>query len=142
MNPINLDPHPVKGHSGDRTIGLAGAVADAVRALNYATLPENAAAGVPYPSTVGDVVGRLQAGAAGMDQLVRQLAGRLTDIAAHEELRVAGEMVEPTRAVAEALDALETVRKMAAGLEGALRDAHNALSPIGVVYTVGDDPDQ
>lgn len=141
MDSINLDPHPAEGHSADRTIGLAGAVADAVRALNYATLAENAADGLPYPATAYDVVGGLKTGAAGMDQLVRQLAARLTDIAAHEELRVSHGMLEPSRAVADALDALETARQAAETLNSALGYAHSALSPIGIVITADADED-
>jgi hypothetical protein len=142
MAPIDLDPNPAEGHSGDRTIGLAGAVSDAVRALNYATLAENAADGVPYPATAYDVVGRLQAAAAGMDQLVRQLAARVIDIAAAEDVTVSHGLFkgDPDRAVGDAVDALDEVRKAAAGLEGTLRYAHNALSPLGIRITA-DDPD-
>jgi hypothetical protein len=137
--PINLDPHPAEGHSAVRTVALAGAVAEAVQALNYATLPENAVSGAPGPSALSGVVDRLQVGAARMDQLLAQLTARLADIAAHEELYVAGEMLEPTRAAGEAGDALEAARKASSGLASALREASEALSPIGVVYSVGPD---
>lgn len=141
MAPIDLDPNPADGHSPDRTIDLAGAVADAVRALNYATLAGDT--GLPYPSTVYDVIGRLQAGAAGMDQLFRQLAARVVDIAAEQDLRVShGEFIgDPSAAVRDAVESLESVRQAAGVLHSALGYAHSALSPLGVRIPL-DDPDE
>lgn len=143
MDPITLDTDPDGGHSADRTRAVADVLAEAVRALNYASRPENAPDALPYPSTLYDVVGRLQAAAAGMDQLTSQLAGRLTEIAAHERLRVThgAHQGDPAGAAGEALDALETVRKSAAELDGALRSAHGALSPLGVVLDDADEGD-
>ena len=141
MDPITLDAHPAEGHSGDYTVQVAGAIAEAVRVLNYASLAGTGKDGLPYPSTIYDVVGRLQAATSGMDQLFRQMRARLADIAAEHEVTVSHGLYRdnPAAAVADAIDALETEQRAADGLEGALTYAHNALSPIGVRIPADDE---
>lgn len=143
MDPITLTPHPAEGHSSTYTLEVAGAVADAVRVLNYATLSHNAEAGVPYPSTAYDVVSRLHAAVAGMDQLTRQLADRVAEIAATREITVSHGIFtgDPAAAVGAVLESLDTVRQAAAGLAGALGYAQRDLSPIGVRITTDDSDD-
>ncbi|KAB2380656.1 hypothetical protein [Actinomadura montaniterrae] len=141
MDPITLEPNPAGGHCGDYTLAVAGAIAEAVRVLNYATLPHNAAAGAPYPSTLYDIASRLRTAAAGTDQLFRQMEDRLTVIAATREITVShGPFpTDPAAAVARAVEALQWCNRAASMFAAALADAHNALSPLGV--RIPADPD-
>jgi hypothetical protein len=143
MTTINLDPHPTGGHDADHTVAVAGAVADAIRALNYATLAENADDAVPYPATAYDVVGRLHAAAASTDQLIGQLADRLgridEDYAAALYVSHGPHVGDSESAMNEAVRALARVRRVAEDYADALAAAHEALSPIGVRLPDDDD---
>src|SRR5262249_31528373 len=69
---------PVYGpYSAEHTVTAAWAAAELVRYLNYAT---RAAAGLPYPAAVYDLLGGLGAVVGGLPQTLRQTAQRLTDL--------------------------------------------------------------
>src|SRR5262245_27636338 len=74
---------PVDGpHTPDGVRAAAGLIGELVRRLNHATLRERVERSLPYPATVDAVVGRLQAAAGGLPQLLIQLAHRLDALAA------------------------------------------------------------
>jgi len=76
-------------HSPERTDAAARVIPEAVRFLNYATLPSAGAPGISYAGDVDAVLGSLQAAAAGLDQTVRQLSECLREDLATGRLRLA-----------------------------------------------------
>jgi hypothetical protein len=117
-------------HSDGYTAEVAGAVAEGVRVLNYAT-GSHAARGLTCPQTVYEVTGRLGVAAAGLGQLLRQLSASL------EAQAAAGRLADdsgarPEHAVARAGGHLDAARVAAADLAGALSGVQNAVSGLYV----------
>ncbi len=70
-------------HSPERTAATANLIADAVRFLNYATMPADNAPGISYPGDVDRVLGSLASAATGLQQTLGQCADSLrSDLAA------------------------------------------------------------
>ncbi|MEU3978413.1 hypothetical protein [Streptomyces bacillaris] len=107
---------------------LAGTAADAVRALNHATLGPDRP-GWEYPADAYDVIG-------GLDQLVGFLPQALDQIARHIERLAADGHIRSTKGgdgsdeVATALRALEWANADATQLQSRLATVHSALSPL------------
>lgn len=136
--PCDLDPRAP--HSPERTRQLADTAAEAVRALNYATLPGQG--GLTYPGDAYDLLAGLGTLAERLPQLCQQVARWLTD-----EQR-AGHLVEGAHgpcggsdalAVAHAADALSRAAGSAVVLRGMLG---RAQSDISAVSYAGPDDDQ
>lgn len=116
------------GHAPQYAVQDTGErAAEAIRQLNYLTLPGDGAPGLTNPSDVYDVIGSLKVTARRMPQLLRQLslwlgeqnaAGRV----AHDGREAPGPYVADVR---ELLDAAEGY---AGELEAILNRAHSASS--------------
>jgi hypothetical protein len=115
-------------HDPDYTVEVADAVSEGVRTLNYAT---RGRPGLVYPSHVYDVLGRLQAAAAGLDQALRQMSDFLAEEAS------AGRAVEhrggpyhgdTAQAVEDASAYLRNARIRAGMLAASLASAQEAIS--------------
>ena len=121
--------NPDGPHSPDLTRGMAGTFAEAVRVLNHATAGSD---GLVYPADVYDVLGRLAAGVAGLDQTARQLAGFLDGQLKSERLAViAGPYAgRPDAVVAAATHHLIAARVAARQLADALDRAQQAISDV------------
>lgn len=139
---IDLSTPPAGQHNADDTLRVVHALGELVRVLNHFTMPVEAARlGVPYPSTISDVVGGMATAAQRTPQLARQLADRLSRIAAERELYVShGDYVaDPDRAAGAALAALHDVAVVGEEMYVALRAAHSALAALGVRVDENDD---
>ena len=135
-----LDLDPDAPHSPERTRRIADTAAEAVRALNYATLPGQG--GLTYPGDAYDLLAALGTLAERLPQLCQQVARWLTD-----EQR-AGHLVEGAHgpcggsdalAVAHTADALTRAAWSAVVLRGMLG---RAQSDISAVSYAGPDDDQ
>jgi hypothetical protein len=98
-------------HSDDYTSEVAAALSEVVRVLNHATLSH---AGVTYPSTVYDVLGRISVSAAGLDQLLTQLGEVLRRMLGSGQL--GDDHGNPTERLDKALSELAAARKTARDL--------------------------
>lgn len=121
--------NPDGPHSPDHTRGVAETFAEAVRVLNHATAGSD---GLVYPADAYDVLGRLVAGVAGLDQTARQLARFLDGQLEARRLAVtAGPYTgKPDAAVATANYHLSTARVAARQLADALDRAQQTLSDV------------
>jgi hypothetical protein len=132
-----LDPHSV--HSADHTRDVANLIGEAVRFLNYAsgTYADDA---MPYASVVYDVIGSLRGATGGLDQLLRQLGGRLGEMETTGLLQVRSgpHSGDPAAAVAAVHTDLMQAAADASALQDTLRRLHSALADVGTVVT-GDD---
>jgi hypothetical protein len=117
-------------HSDEYTAEVAGAVAEGVRVLNYAT-GSHASRGLTRPQTVYTVAGGLGAAVAGLEQLLRQLSAFLQGQAAAGRL-ADDSGARPDQVAARACDLLEAARGAAADLAGALFGVQNAVSGLYV----------
>lgn len=64
-------------HTADSTAATAALLAEAVRVLNHATLPDRAADSLPYPSDVARLLGHLGTALERLPQLLHQLSARV-----------------------------------------------------------------
>jgi hypothetical protein len=119
-----LDVTRVDGpHSPERTTAAASLIADAVRYLNYATLPASHAPGISYAGDVDAVLGSIQAAVGGLRQTLSQLEECLRDDLATGLLRLdAGKphADDPARAVEVACSELEAARGECGQLQATL----------------------
>lgn len=69
-------------HTPDSTAATAALLAEAVRVLNHATLPNRATDTLPYPSDVARLLGHLGTALERLPQLYDQLADRVKTMAA------------------------------------------------------------
>lgn len=84
-----LDVARVDGpHTPERTAAAARLIADAVRFLNYASLPASGAPGINYPGDVDDVLASIAGAAIGLQQTLSQLAECLRAEQASGQLRL------------------------------------------------------
>lgn len=113
----------------DRTPAqLADDAAEAIRALNHATLSRGD--GWQFPSDAYDVVGGLDRMANGLQQTLEQTSRLLFDLHADGHVRSDhGDAVTSDEVLA-ARSALRRAREHSAALSTALGDAHSALSPL------------
>jgi hypothetical protein len=134
-----IDLNPDAPHSPERTRRLADVAADAMRTLNYATLPHRG--GLAYPGDAYDLLGALAQVAERLPQLCGQVGGFLDD--AHS----AGQLFETAdgpwggnarAAVDETISHLTFAADQASALRAALRDAQ---AEIRAVRYAGPDPD-
>jgi hypothetical protein len=112
---------------GDSARDAANRAAEAMRLLNYLTLPHDGAPGLTHPSHVYDVIGSLKVMTQRMPQLLRQLSLWLG------EQNAAGKVAHDTREapgqyVADVRELLDAAEGYAAELEAILNRAHNASS--------------
>ena len=103
----------------------ADEAAEAIRALNYATLPREGAPGLEYPGDVYEIVASLKTAVQRMPQLFGQLSlwlGQQHAVGkvAHDSGQDAAEYVREVRYW------LDTAETCAGELAGALGNAHNA----------------
>ncbi|UBU09993.1 hypothetical protein [Nonomuraea gerenzanensis] len=119
MTTIHLDPDGP--HSDTYTRQVAGAFAETVRVLNYATRTQD---GVPHPATVNSVLGDLRTGMQRMDQLLRQINQRLRDFGQGDLADSRERDVEDVVGWARVsiLEALDRASSCAAHLERAFND--------------------
>ena len=104
---------------------VADQAAEAIRSLNYLTLPAEGAPGLEFPSDVYDIVAGVKIAA----QRMPQLFGQLSDWLSHEYEadRVGHDSGEdPVVQLIEVNDALAAAAAAAQRLEDALNRAHNA----------------
>ncbi len=110
-------------HDDDTTIALAEITAEALRALNHATLPT---AGLTEPATVYGVLGQLAAAAHRLPQLCDQLAGWLA------AENTAGRLAHTTGGLADAVEdtlgSLDRAARHATRLGEALDQAQQATA--------------
>jgi hypothetical protein len=108
--------------------GLAGEAAEAVRALNHATLP--AAGGLVFPADAYDVTGALALLASRLPQALAQLLTFLrTEVQAGRVAVVAGDFAGDPDAMLTAVTAcLDAAVTSARGLHRALDNAQNQLT--------------
>lgn len=133
MSILDLRPHGM--HSPEYTRAVALHLAEAVRVLNYATGPDYAKDGIPYPNTTYDLIGGLKSAAGGLNQLYQQTALRLEHLNSDGLLVVRnGQFAgRPSEAVARFSNALLDASRAAAQMVAALERAHSAVSPIGMI---------
>ncbi|HEY3683489.1 MAG TPA: hypothetical protein VGL93_10640 [Streptosporangiaceae bacterium] len=114
-------------HSPDLTRDAAQTIAEAVRALNYATGPYSGS-GIVYPSTLLDLYGALRRALGMFPQLAQQSADWLTKEAAAGRIIIRdGEYAgQPEAAAAAAADALAQARALAATLAEVLGEVTHA----------------
>jgi hypothetical protein len=114
--------------SGAGPARLAEDAAEAVRALNHATLP--GAAGLAYPADAYEIAGSLAVLAARLPQALAQLAGFLqAEADAGRIAIVAGEHAgDPDAAITAARSCLEAAAGAAGQLQRALDAAQNMLT--------------
>jgi hypothetical protein len=112
----------------DRPADLAGQAAEAVRALNHATLPGSG--GLAYPADAYDVTGALALLASRLPQALAQLqAFRRAEVRAGRVAIVAGEHAGDPDAVLTAVTAsLDSAAASARRLHQALDAAQNQLT--------------
>jgi hypothetical protein len=123
-DPERLDVTRVDGpHSPERTEAVGRLIADAVRYLNYATMPADGAPGIGYAGDADNLLGSIAAAVGGLQQLLGQIGQCLRDDLATGRLRLdVGRPYaeEPAKAVAAAVADLEVARAEAAQLQAAL----------------------
>jgi hypothetical protein len=101
--------------------------AEAVRLLNYLSLPQDGTPGLRYPADVYDIVASLKTGVQRHPQLLSQLSGWLW--AEHTAGRVAHDtQPDPADATIEARTALAEAESLAYAYAEALNRAHNAMA--------------
>lgn len=114
-------------HSPERTAAAARLIADAVRFLNYASLPAAKAPGISYAGDVDDVVRAIAGAVNGLQQTLDQLAYCLRrDLAGgHLQLDDYGRRnaESPTHAVVVAEAELGTAKNLCSHLRDALSRA-------------------
>jgi hypothetical protein len=142
---ITLSAH--EPHRPEYTRQVAAALAEAVRILNYATMPsafeEAASAGLAEPSDVDAVVQELAIMASRLPQLFGQLARWLGEQDSADRLEVShGRFAgKPWRAVAEFKALMTTAEGEANPLCRALDAARQVTATIGAVYDPSENPD-
>jgi hypothetical protein len=108
----------------------AGLISELVRRLNHAT---RVADGFEYPSDVDRVIGRLNGAAAGLPQLLEQLASQLRRFQEHPRLYADHSTRDDPIAVAgDAMTALENAAFTAGRLADGLILAGSAASKLGI----------
>jgi hypothetical protein len=112
-------------HSDDYTSEIAIALSEAVRVLNHATLSR---AGVTYPSTVYNVLGRIGDSAAGLDQLMVQLGETLRRMLASGQL--GDDHGDPADRLDKALSELTAAREAARHLAVRIDCAFNTTASL------------
>lgn len=110
-------------HNDDYTGEIATALSEAVRVLNHAT---QSRAGITYPSTIYDVLGRIGATTNGLDQLLRQLGEALRRMLASD--RLGDDHGDPAERVDTLLSELAEARKTARALSTRIDCAFNATA--------------
>jgi hypothetical protein len=104
---------------------VADQAAEAIRSLNYLTLPADDAPGLEFPSDVYNIVANVKVAAQRMPQLFGQLSGWLAR--EHEAGQVGHDSgQDPERWLIQVSDALAEASTAARSLEDALNRAHNA----------------
>jgi hypothetical protein len=111
-------------YSPEYTVSVAGALAECVRVLNYAT---GSGEGIGSPAGVFQVLGALGTAAARLPQLLGQLSGWLGRQAEAGWL-AEGACGDVIAAVATAEDALARATAQARALSCALQDAQQAIA--------------
>lgn len=107
---------------------LASSAAEAIRALNHATLDAHGRDGWTYPGDAYDVIGALDRMAGGLNQALEQVWMLLSGLAADGHVRSdRGDIDQP---MTEARAALDDARAAADRLTVALSRAHAATSPL------------
>jgi len=107
----------------------ASTAADAIRALNHATLTTTGRDGWEYPSDAYDVIGALDQMAGGMNQALKQVWMLLSGLAGDGHIR--SDQGTPDQDLAAARAALDTARAAADQLVTALSRAHSATGHLG-----------
>lgn len=130
------DNFPYGQWDGYSTVNAAATLAELVRHLNHATRNPDA---VPWPSTVGDVLGNLAGAVAGMDQLLDQLNTRFRALAANPDSYVDGGNGVGGQPVPTVLDAaanlselLEVARQGTEKMAGLMGAAQTYASRVGI----------
>jgi hypothetical protein len=113
-------------HADEDTAAAAWLAAEAVRYLNYAS-DSHSGTGLEFPSTVYSIAGGLSTAAYRMQQLCEQLARYLTSQDAAGLLGT-DDGTPPYRTVAAAKERLNTIVKLAAGLDHELSELQNTLA--------------
>lgn len=106
---------------------LASDAAEAIRALNHATLSLGDL-DWEYPSNAYSVIGALERAAGYLPQTLKQVRRLLDDLYAGG--RVGTTTGTPAQKLVEATDALDEASSLAAQLNAALQRAHSATSPL------------
>lgn len=136
-----LDLTRVDGpHNPERTAAAARLIADAVRFLNYATLPASGAPGIGYAGDVDNVLGALESAAGGLQQTLRQLAECLRDDLATGRLRLdlnRPHADNPAQAVEFARSGLTVAARTCGSLQATLSGARQVTA--GMYLDEGDD---
>lgn len=126
---------PIDGpHTQDKVTSAAEMLAGLVRSLNHATGYHVATRSLPYASDVDRVIASLEATAAGLPQLLNQLAETIQDRSADGALYDANARTDPDRAVAtaeELMGLLNDARAAAGILADRLTAAHIASARLG-----------
>jgi hypothetical protein len=105
----------------------ADQASEAIRSLNYLTLPADGAPGLEFPSDAYDIIGGVKTAAQRMPQLFSQLTEWL--VSQYEANRVGHDSGEDAVcSLADVNDALAEAAAAAGKLEDALNRAHNASS--------------
>lgn len=140
---MTLDVTNVDGpHFPDRTVAAARLIADAVRYLNYASLPASNAPGISYPGDVDYVLGAIQGAASGLQQTFNQLAACLRDDLATGRLRLdpgRPHADDPARAVEVACADLSAATAHADALRATLSQVRRLTSAMYMESCEGDD---
>lgn len=128
----DLDVTRVEGpHSPERTAAAGRLIADAVRYLNYASMPADGAPGISYPGDVDAVLGAIAAAAGGLQQTFDQLAECLrADLATGRLGWTPGKPYadDPAKAVEEACSELEIAVSDCGSLRSTLARARRVTS--------------
>jgi hypothetical protein len=118
-------------HGPERTVAAARVIGEAVRFLNYATMPASGAPGISYPGDVDEVLGAIQGAAGGLQQTLAQLGEALRRDLATGRLRLdrgRPHADDPPKAVAVACVALAEASNACGALQSALRDARSVTA--------------
>jgi hypothetical protein len=113
-------------HADEETTAAAWLAAEAIRYLNYAS-GSHSGMGLEFPSTVYSIVGGLSTAAHRMQQLCEQLARYLVGQDAAGLLGT-DDGTPAYRTVAAAKERLNTIVKLAAGLDHELSELQNTLA--------------
>ncbi|MGR6913631.1 hypothetical protein ACU635_05205 [[Actinomadura] parvosata] len=112
-------------HDDEYTCEVATALSEAMRVLNHATLSH---AGVSYPATVNDVLGKVSVSAARLDQLLRQLGEALKRMQASGQL--GDDCGDPAGRLDKALSELTLARETARDLAMQIDCAFNTTATL------------
>lgn len=117
-------------HTPNTTAATAAILAEAVRVLNHATLPNRAADTLPYPSDVARLLGHLGTALERLPQLLRQLDGCLAGMVALPLETIDG--TPPQQAINAAGTELRWAADLAGDVGNTVRNARAHVDRVGV----------